>query len=1396
MYKSWYNDQTVKKKIGILKVRVHYKRNYENAFWNGHYITFGDGYRKFYPLAGLDIVAHEISHGFTQKTSGLEYRGQSGGINEAFSDMAGEASEYFANKKNDWKVGYDIYKASRKALRYMYHPELDGKSIGHARKYRSGLNVHYSSGVYNKAFYLLSKKRGWGIKKAFGIFVRANKLYWNARTDYYKGACGVISSAKDLGYSTKDVTAAFAAVGVTCKGSVPSCSPQPLPNPPSYCRGRSVSASKTGMSAAAPRCYSFYWTLPSNVCFLAVRLSVTRGYNPGNADLYVKYGSRASQRSHNYRSVLSTSCEKIVISRPRSGRWYFAVCAKQSYQKINFYGRYTLTSSTGGQYCSPQPLPSPPSYCRGRSVSASKTGMSAAAPRCYSFYWTLPSNVCFLAVRLSVTRGYNPGNADLYVKYGSRASQRYHNYRSVVSTSCEKIVISRPRSGRWYFAVCAKQSYQKINFYGRYTLTSSTGGQYCRPQPLPSPPSYCRGRSVAASKNGMTASAPRCYSISWNIPSNACYLAVRLSVTRGYNPGNADLYVKYGSQASQRSHNYRSSRSNSCERILISRPRSGRWYFAICARQSYQKINFYGRYTVSSTVGQYCSPQPLPSPPSYCRGRSVSTSKTGMSAAAPRCYSFYWTLPSNVCFLAVRLSVTRGYNPGNADLYVKYGSRASQRYHNYRSVVSTSCEKIVISRPRSGRWYFAVCAKQSYQKINFYGRYTLTSSTGGQYCSPQPLPRLPYYCRGRSHSVSKYGMTASAPRCYSIYWNIPSNVCYLAVRLSVTRGYNPGNADLYVKYGSQASQRSHNYRSTRTDSCERILISRPRSGRWYFAICARQSYQKINFYGRYTLSSNVHQYCSPQPLPRPYYCRGTSRSVSKYGMTASAPRCYSIYWNIPSNVCYLAVRLSVTRGYNPGNADLYVKYGSRASQRSYNYRSSRTNSCERILISRPRSGRWYFAICARQSYQRINFYGRYTLLRRRLTGDDNNGTDDSTLDINNENGIEVVDTNDSSATNNDISIGQQANGNDIGDLGVTNAISTGTENDNDITNINPENENEGSNDGSVDSDTSNELGIINLGTDDGDNSTNINGNEEEGDSRNDIDELEQNSEETNAENVNEGDVKEGSNEDSFESGSSNTMGTINLGTGEGDGGNIATIGGNEIEDISDNTVDLVSRHSDETNTETFDGRDDDAMGDIVDMNNDDTENGFEMNSNDVIDLESNAYSTGNETKVESTYNWDGFTNVNNEVESELEDNDMIESVSDYSEESTLINIEDDNDENAVEDIKNEKHVLDKSMEDLSKESNYQYDTNDKMISETNDDSATDQKEIGSQITTKDGNLGGNDEDSIANDKVKKQQAHADTLKEKISKEERELLINALEKALKRRTGNEKANTGN
>jgi len=237
---QWMGYNSIDNKGFKIRSRVHYGRRYENAFWDGSQMTYGDGASTFYPLSGsVDVVAHEINHGFTTFNSNLAYRGQSGGMNESFSDIAGAIAEFFIDGANaNFDVGEAVFRSATGALRYMCDPKADGRSIDNAAQFTSGLDVHYSSGVFNKAFCLSAKRLGSGsatgtatvdsVRRAGKAWYEANANYWTASSTFVQGCKGVLDAAVALSYPASDIEAlqaSFADVGVSCEPTKP-----PTPN--------------------------------------------------------------------------------------------------------------------------------------------------------------------------------------------------------------------------------------------------------------------------------------------------------------------------------------------------------------------------------------------------------------------------------------------------------------------------------------------------------------------------------------------------------------------------------------------------------------------------------------------------------------------------------------------------------------------------------------------------------------------------------------------------------------------------------------------------------------------------------------------------------------------------------------------------------------------------------------------------------------------------------------------------------------------------------------------------------------------------------------------------------------------------------------------------------------
>ena len=235
MLTDWYGHNSIDDAGFVIRSRVHYSSNYENAFWDGSQMTYGDGASTFYPLSGdVDVVAHEIDHGFTSFHSNLTYSGQSGGMNESFSDIAGTIAEHFYEGDGaDWDLGRDIFRGDT-ALRFMCDPTADGASIDNLADYTDWIDVHYSSGIGNKAFCYSARRFASGggtdteataeaTRRVGEAFYEANASYWTASSTFDDACQGVMDAAAALGFSEQErewLNLSWQDVGVFCDGSV------------------------------------------------------------------------------------------------------------------------------------------------------------------------------------------------------------------------------------------------------------------------------------------------------------------------------------------------------------------------------------------------------------------------------------------------------------------------------------------------------------------------------------------------------------------------------------------------------------------------------------------------------------------------------------------------------------------------------------------------------------------------------------------------------------------------------------------------------------------------------------------------------------------------------------------------------------------------------------------------------------------------------------------------------------------------------------------------------------------------------------------------------------------------------------------------------------------------
>jgi len=244
-YKNTFGRNGIKNDGVGARSLVHVGTNWVNASWSDtcFCMRYGDGDGVSYgPLVSLDVAGHEMTHGVTSATAGLTYARESGGLNESTSDVMGTMVEFKAatsGDPGDYLIGERFALGGAAPLRWMDKPSKDGASADCWSKRVGSLNVHYSSGVGNHAFYLLSEGSGAktlngvsynsptcngstvtgiGRDAASAIWYRALTTYWTSSTNYSGARAGMLSAAVDLygaGSTQYAATAAtWSAVGV------------------------------------------------------------------------------------------------------------------------------------------------------------------------------------------------------------------------------------------------------------------------------------------------------------------------------------------------------------------------------------------------------------------------------------------------------------------------------------------------------------------------------------------------------------------------------------------------------------------------------------------------------------------------------------------------------------------------------------------------------------------------------------------------------------------------------------------------------------------------------------------------------------------------------------------------------------------------------------------------------------------------------------------------------------------------------------------------------------------------------------------------------------------------------------------------------------------------------
>jgi Zn-dependent metalloprotease len=235
-YKKFFNRNSLDDRGMTLVSTVHVGRDFNNAFWNGQQMAYGDGDGEVFTrfTRSLDVVGHELTHGVVDHTSRLEYQGQSGALNEHFADVFGTLVKQWRRKqtadKADWLVGQELLTPAptRTAIRSLKAPGTafkDDPDLGddpqpaHIDNLYTGPadngGVHINSGIPNHAFYRAATALGGNAWETVGPIWYKTMLALTTTSDFQQCAALTVQFAGAQGAAVaKAVKNAWGAVGI------------------------------------------------------------------------------------------------------------------------------------------------------------------------------------------------------------------------------------------------------------------------------------------------------------------------------------------------------------------------------------------------------------------------------------------------------------------------------------------------------------------------------------------------------------------------------------------------------------------------------------------------------------------------------------------------------------------------------------------------------------------------------------------------------------------------------------------------------------------------------------------------------------------------------------------------------------------------------------------------------------------------------------------------------------------------------------------------------------------------------------------------------------------------------------------------------------------------------
>jgi len=704
----------------------------------------------------------------------------------------------------------------------------------------------------------------------------------------------------------------------------------------------------------------------------------------GDVDLYVRRGSLPTITAYDYRPYKVGNEETVTVASPAAGTWYIMLRGFSAYSGVTLKATYsaavTVVTLTNG---------------------VPRTGISGATSSEQFFKIDVPAGQS----KLEITISGGTGDADLYIRKNSMPTKTVWDYRPYLVGSEETVAIDNPEAATWYIMIRGYAAFSGLTLLASYGGGAGTELQSGVPV-----------TGISGAKD-----SEKLYRI--NVPAGQTSLEIEISG----GTGDADLYVKLGARPTITDYDYRPYLAGNDEKVSISDPAAGTYYIVIRGYADYANVTLKASYAdvlelqdgvpVHDLAGALNSETffkfEVPSGQSYLqfqtyggtgdsdvyarRGAKPTTSTYDLRLNAagnagavgtsnPQAGTWYVMLKGKAAFTGVtlvadysiietvttlsngvavpnltgaeasekfykiavpagqtKLEVKISGGTGDADLYVRKGDKPTVSAFDYRPYLVGNDETVTVDNPTAGDWYIMIRGYHSYSGLTLVATYT-----GG------PVPDEVVTLQN-GVVVTGISGAASAEKFFKIA--VPAG----QAKLEIVMSGGTGDADLYVKKGAKPTYTDWDHRPYLIGNEETVTIDNPEAATWYIMVRGYAAFSGVTLKATYfPVPESVTTLTNGVPVP------GLS------GM-ADSEKFYKI--DVPAGQEFLNIEISG----GTGDADLYIRKGSKPTESIWDYRPYLVGNNEKVEIANPAAATWYIMVHGYLAYANLTLVAEYGL---------------------------------------------------------------------------------------------------------------------------------------------------------------------------------------------------------------------------------------------------------------------------------------------------------------------------------------------------------------------------------------------------------------------------------